>query len=280
MQRIEVFQSLWAMSRRHLNGAVPPLPNQLEMIAGAGFAGVDIVHGDFDGKIVAPLLRHNRLGCTITAFPRSVDALEPAIRMASELGARHLNIIGKVYPFSVSEGAAIVDGWLNLCDNAGVVATVETHRDCITTDLHYTLQLMEAAPRMPLCADLSHFVVGREFSLPLSDQIQQQIDRVLDRSLAFQGRIASREQIQVPIGFPQHRQWVALFQQWWKSGFSRWRSRSAASATLNFLCELGPPEYAITDANGMELSDRWEEALQIKQIAENLWKETEGAAAR
>ncbi len=274
MQKLEVFQSLWAMSRRHTNGVVPDLATQFERIATAGFAGVDIVLGDFSTAEVAPLLQTHHLTCTITAFPDSIQALAPAIEMADQLNARHLNIIGKVYPFSIDEGAAFITGWLELCRNAGIVATIETHRDCITTDLHYTLQLMDAVPDIPLCADLSHFVVGREFSLPLSTQVESQIEMVLNQSTAFQGRIASREQIQVPIDFPQHQRWVELFQRWWTYGFASWKQRSASDATLNFLCEFGPPEYAITDADGQELSDRWLEALKIKAMVERIWQTT------
>ena len=50
-----------------------------------------------------------------------------------------------------------------------------------------------------------------------------------------------------------------------------WRERSAADATLVFLCELGPPAYAITDAHGAELSDRWQEALTIRRWVEAIW---------
>jgi hypothetical protein len=43
-----------------------------------------------------------------------------------------------------------------------------------------------------------------------------------------------------------------------------WRQRNSDGDCI-FLCELGPPEYAMTDANGCELSNRWDEALQIKR---------------
>ena len=39
--------------------------------------------------------------------------------------------------------------------------------------------------------------------------------------------------------------------------------------------EVGPPPYAITDGKQLELSDRWEEALQIKGWAEQIWAELE-----
>ena len=52
-----------------------------------------------------------------------------------------------------------------------------------------------------------------------------------------------------------------------------WRQRNKQDATLRFLCELGPPPYAMTDGDRRELSDRWEEALQIKGWVEDIWTE-------
>lgn len=106
------------MSRRHTNGVVEPLAEQFNMIANAGYAGVDIVYGDFSTDAIEPLLREHQLACTITAFPDSIQALRPAIDMAMALGARHVNIIGKVYPFGVDDGARYVNGWLDLCREA------------------------------------------------------------------------------------------------------------------------------------------------------------------
>lgn len=161
---------------------------------------------------------------------------------------------------------------MELCQQADVAVSIETHRDCLTTDLHFTLQLMHAVPQMPLCADLSHFVVGREFSWPITALVQSQIEAILDRSVSFQGRVASREQIQLQISFPQHQPWFDLFADWWRYGFSSWKTRNNCDARLNFLCELGPREYAMTGVDGLELSDRWQEALILKSRVEDIWK--------
>ena len=126
---------------------------------------------------------------------------------------------------------------------------------------------------MRLCADLSHFVVDREFRAPIPPVDQGYIDRILERSDCFQGRIAGREQVQLQINFPQHQEWVEIFRRWWKQGMRSWRQRNHDDATLRFLCELGPPPYAMTDGDCLELSDRWDEALQIKGWVENIWAE-------
>ena len=62
------------------------------------------------------------------------------------------------------------------------------------------------------------------------------------------------------------RQLVARFK-----GIALWRERSAPDAELVFLCELGPPPYAMTDANQRELSDRWAEALTIRDWVRESW---------
>ena len=274
MQKLEVFQSLWAMTTRPWQGEEMPLAEMFETIAAAGFDGVDIVYGDYPESELSRLLARHGLACTVTAFPASVDALQPALQLARALDARHLNIIGAVYPFGVAEGAEYVRGWLDMCHRAGMPVTIETHRDCITTDLHYTLQLMDAVPEMQLCADLSHFVVGREFKWPITAEVQAQVESVLDRSASFQGRVASREQIQLQVSFAHHREWFDQFAAWWRYGFDSWRRRHPDDAVLNFLCELGPREYAMTGPDGAELSDRFEEALIIRERVRDIWAKT------
>ena len=122
----------------------------------------------------------------------------------------------------------------------------ETHRDGLLNDLYYTLQIIDLVPEIRLCADLSHFVVDREFRSPIPEIDQEYIHRVLERSDCFQGRIANREQVQIQINFPQHQEWVEIFKGWWKDGMRMWRNRNDDNATLVFLCELGPRPYAIT----------------------------------
>jgi hypothetical protein len=195
--------------------------------------------------------------------------------MAKDFDARFVNIIGRVMPISIAEMVPVVRAWITMGAEEGVAVHFETHRNCITNDLFTNLQLLDAIPELTLCADLSHMLVDREFWYPISSENQAFIHRLLERSACFQGRVASREQIQVQLSFPQHKKWFDVFADWWEEGFRHWRQRSDADAALNFLCELGPAEYAMTGADGFELSDRWEETLTMRRRVESIWANLE-----
>ena len=49
---------------------------------------------------------------------------------------------------------------------------------------------------------------------------------------------------------------------------------------LTFLCELGPPPYAVTGSDGRELSDRWQDALVMKDMIRKLWDRIAAEDAR
>lgn len=247
------------------------------MAAEAGYHGLCIdpaVHEIEACRQLAPLYREHGLKCMVNAFPATVEELSPLLDLAVDMEACLVNVIGQVMPLTVTEGVPVIRRWMDDAASAGLPLLFETHRDCTLNDLYYTLQLIEQVPEMRLCADLSHFVIDREMRLPLSQRDRAYMQRILERSDCFQGRVANREQIQVQIGFPQHQDWVEQFRQWWREGISGWRARNANDATLVFLCELGPPPYAMTDARGRELSDRWQEALTIREWVEQIWQDS------
>jgi hypothetical protein len=275
MQKLAVYQSLWAMDRRIPGKAEAPVEEHFKRIAEAGYHGIclDPAVNEIDDMLkLKPLFEQHQLGCMVNAFPHSREEMRPLLEFAQEMNACHVNALGTEIPLAVEEGAGMVRGWLDDADRVGMPLLFETHRDSLLNDLGYTIQLLDAVPEMRLCADLSHFVVDREIRLPLNARDEEYFQRLLQRSDCFQGRVASSEQVQIQIGFAQHQKWVEQFRQWWTEGMSLWRQRNADDATLVFLCELGPPPYAITNADGLELSDRWEEALLIRQWVESGWE--------
>ncbi|WP_019528028.1 sugar phosphate isomerase/epimerase family protein [Dasania marina] len=278
MQKLEVFQSLWAMEQRHPEKPERSLEESFAMIAEAGYHGVCLdldAEGIDDALQSKPLFDKYNLKAMANGFPSKMKDMKTIIATAKEFNCVTLNIISGVMPVSVAGAIPVIYRWMEEAEQAGMPLTFETHREGILNDLYYTLEVIDAIPELRICADLSHFVLDREFVAPISSRDQGYINRVMDRADSFQGRIASREQIQVQIDFPQHQQWVEIFKGWWKDGMREWRKRNPNDATLIFLCELGPPPYAITDANQLELSDRWQEALTIKSWAEDIWQELE-----
>jgi peptide-methionine (S)-S-oxide reductase len=64
---------------------------------------------------------------------------------------------------------------------------------------------------------------------------------------------------------------VERFTGWWRYGIEDWLARADTPQSLSFTCELGPPPYAITGADGREISDRWAEALKMKALIRQVW---------
>ena len=247
------------------------------MVADAGFDGICLDPSVDEIEVsrrLKPLFEQHDLGCMINAFPFTDDEMLPLLDLAVEMRACQVNVISGVMPIEPRDAVPVVRRWIAEARDRNMPLLFETHRDSLLNDLYYTLHLMELVPEMRLCADLSHFVVDREMREPINARDQAWISAVLRRSDCFQGRVASREQVQIQIGFAQHRAWVEVFKAWWHEGIAAWRARNGDDATLVFLCELGPPPYAITDANREELSDRWQEALQIRDWAKSIWAET------
>jgi hypothetical protein len=275
--RLQVYQALWAMDR--LVSPEASLSEKFDRVREAGFHGMAIDLGALtmaQAQETIPHFARTGLLGGLTAFPGSVEGLRPALELAHRIKAPFVVVVGQEMPVRLADMVPVIEGWLRVAEQEGMPIQFETHRNCITNDLYTTVQLLDAIPAMRLAADLSHYVVDREMPCPPPPSLQRLISQVLERSDSFQGRVAARGQIQLPLGFPQNAKWVALFRSWWKEGFRAWRAQhSSDGAPLVFLCELGPPDYALTGADGRELSDRWAESMLLAQWARELWKEVE-----
>lgn len=263
------------MEQRIPGQAELPTETHLKTIADAGYHGACVdpnVAEIPESLALAPYFEDLGLKCMVNAFPHSEDSLKPLLDMAATLNATQVNIIAQVMPRSPEAAVPIIEGWLDLAKQYPFPVLMETHRNSTLNDLFYTLDILEKVPQLRLCADLSHFVVDRELSLPLSAVDQQYFDDIIQRSDSFQGRISSNQQVQIAIEFEQHAPWVAQYLKWWEDGLRAWSERSDSNDTMRFLVELGPPPYAITNEHQRELSDRWSEGLLIRQWVESLWQ--------
>jgi hypothetical protein len=276
MQTLSIYQSLWAMERRHSDGFERSLEENVEMIRGAGYAGVstDYRNRDYVRRLTG-LLKPGGLQAEGQCFPKTIDDLKPVLEIATEFGVHHIDIQPDVRPRRLQDCIPLLEGWRRLSEQVDFPVLIETHRDRMTTDLYFTLDLLDCFPDLKLLADLSHFLVGREFAWPVEEENHAMIHRILDNSWAFHGRVASREQVQIEISFPHHQIWLDLFLGWWDYGFRSWRKRAAPDDNLVFTCELGPKPYAITGPDGNDTTDRWREGLIIKERVEKVWRESQ-----
>ena len=275
MQKILFLQSLWAMERRHTDGVERTLEQNVEMIKKAGYDGLSgqYVKRD-DVRRLAALAKAEGLAIEGQCFPQTVDDLKPILELATEFGLHHLDLQPDVRPRRLNDCVPIVEGWRRLMEEVDFPVYIETHRDRMTTDLFFVLDLLECFPDLRLLGDLSHFLVGREFATPIDDVNHAMIHRVLENCWAFHGRVASREQVQIEISFPHHKMWLDIFLGWWEYGFRSWRKRSAADAETTFTCELGPKPYSITGRDGNDTTDRWAEALMMRDRVREIWEKS------
>jgi len=273
MQKLLFLQSMWAMERRHTDGIERTLEQNVEMILGAGYDGISMSFTNPDAaRRVSALLKPHGKVMEAQCFPREVDDLKPMLELCTEVGVHHLDIQADVRPRKIADCVPLIEGWRRLAEQVGFPVYFETHRDRMTTDLYFTLDLLDRFPDLPLLGDLSHFLVGREFATPISDENHAYMHRVIDNSWAFHGRVASREQVQIEISYPHHRIWLDIFLDWWSYGFKSWRRRAGPDDSLAFVCELGPKPYAISGRDGNDTVDRWHEALLLREHVRKIWE--------
>jgi hypothetical protein len=231
MQRLLVYQSLWAMERRRPDGLEWSLDEKLEMIRAAGFDGAGVRFFDRAyAREVTAKLRAWGLSWQAQCYPRTVDELRPVLEHVAEFGADHVNLQADVRPHTVAECVPLIEGWRALARGRRRRAAL---RDPSRPDDDRSLLHAASARSLPRPApDRRPLALRRRARVRLAGLRREPSPdaSVIDQCWGFHGRVASREQIQVQISFPHQREWLELFMGWWEYGFRSWRRRAPADA--------------------------------------------------
>ncbi|EDY84594.1 hypothetical protein VDG1235_4226 [Verrucomicrobiia bacterium DG1235] len=242
------------------------LDGRYQAIQAAGFTGVQ------DGDAEAcQQLGLNRAGSGRINVPSEV---EPLVESHLSQGF----VASTLHVGWGTEDDSEVDKLLNqinrISRNYRYPLYIETHRATITQDSWRTVQMTKRFPDIRFNGDFSHWYTGHEMVYGDWNAKLEFIKPVLDRVRFLHGRIATPGAIQAPLSPNPQSEYIAHFRQIWQCCFTGFLASATTGDYLIFAPELLPPSiyYAQThlEPSGapQESSDRWQDALFLKQIAE------------
>ena len=93
MQKLMIFQSLWAMERRHTDGYERSLDESIAMIAEAGFDGISAHYTNRADVIrLNDAIRGTGLKIEGVCFPCTVEDLRLPLALATEFPVSHIDL--------------------------------------------------------------------------------------------------------------------------------------------------------------------------------------------
>jgi len=206
----------------------------------------------------------------------SIDRLEQldvAISLAKKAGTPYVDVMTGPYTVPETEAVRLIRAISDRFKAEKIALALQTHRGLVTQDLLRTVEYTKAVPDLRFDLDLSHYFVAGEVGEDLTPQALSAFEMILARAVMLDGRVSNGEQVQIDIGpsgdNPHARRFAAL----WKKVMVLWLKRAKPGDILPFRIELGPPNYAILDLQGREISDRWAQTLVLRTLAERLFNE-------
>ena len=273
--RLQIGQSQWALNGLPMNASTQWTPDEkFARCKAAGFEHIECwIEDDENGAQVIELLGQHNLGYALGHRPMNVEATRKKIEFAAKTGAKWLMCQPATAFHSLDEVVQIVRAGSQMAADNGVHYFVETHRNNFTETIPQTLRLIEAVPEIAITADFSHFVVVGEFYGWEAEGALERMQPIIERVAHTHGRISNGEAVQVDVGDGDGAQGTPahFFTRLWAAIFERFRRDAKPGDVMPFTSELGPPRYAITLPDGSEFSDRWQQSLVMKKLAERAW---------
>ena len=269
--RLRVQHSLWSLRKLPMNAENEwTLDEKFARVREAGFEAVECWLGDNDEQEVTDALRRHGLRLVLGHRPFTPEDSEKTLDRALRLGADFVFAQPGDAFMPLETVAELVRAGQQMARERNLPFFVETHRNNFSENLPQTFQLIEAVPDIRFTGDLSHFVVVGEFYGWKEERAIERMRPVLQRVSHLHGRISNGEQVQVDVG-DGSGQTAQFFVEIWATAMRHWLGDAGPGDVFPFASELGPPRYAITLPDGSEFSDRWEQSLVMKRLAEQAW---------
>ncbi len=280
--RLEVEQAIWAMGGLPRGAPAWNREQQVARIAGAPFDGfmVFLPSAESDQDEYRALAQKHNLALTLQCAPSSGEDLHVALSAAKRMDARALVAMIRPTFVTYDEGAAKIRAMMVLAREAKMPFYVETHRGSITQDLLLTGEWARTIDSIQFHADLSHFVVSYSVGGVARGRIAEVFDAVLARTGMLDGRVGNGQQVQIDVGPSGDNEHAARFARWWKTAMVSWLRGAGPGDVFVFKSELGPPPYSIVNESGEELSDRWAQALVLRDLGIRTWNAAVKEAGR
>jgi sugar phosphate isomerase/epimerase len=272
--RLQIQHSLWSLIGLPMNGDVEwTIPEKLQRVKAAGFEGVECWLNDQDEAERRAALDKEGLRLTLGHHPHTLDDVKATVARAKRLNADFVfaQPLNPFYP--IKDAAVFLREARKIAHEEGLALFVETHRNNVPESLNQALQLIEEIPEVRFTGDFSHFVVVSEFYGLEYERAIERMMPVLCRTSHLHGRISNGEAVQVDVGDGSGAT-AQFFVQIWTAVMREWRKDAGPGDVFPFASELGPPRYAITLPDGKEFSDRWEQSLVMKRLAERAWHQS------
>jgi sugar phosphate isomerase/epimerase len=246
------------------------LAEKFARVRAAGFEGIECWLSDEEEARHRTELDRNGLRLTVGHHPHTLEDVRKTVAQAKRLNADFV-FAQPLNPYvPIQEAAKFCREARKIANDQGLAFFVETHRNNVPESLNQALQLIDAYPEVRFTGDFSHFVLVGEFYGLEYERAVERLMPVLSRTSHMHGRVSNGEAVQVDVGYGSGDT-AQFFVQIWTAAMRAWRQEAGPGDVFPFATELGPPRYALTLPDGKEFSDRWEQSLVMKKLAEQAW---------
>jgi hypothetical protein len=271
--------NVWGLEKIPAGAPEWSLEEKIERLAQAG--GFDAIdrYTPADAKSMAAVEELDRLtkkhGFKV-GMATSIDRLEQidvAVALAKKAGTPYVDVMTGPYTMPEDDAVRLIRAISDRFRAEKIALAVQTHRGLVTQDLVRTVAYTRAIPDLRFDLDLSHYFVAGEIGEDLTADGRNAFEPILERAVMMDGRVSNGEQVQIDIGPTGDNAYARRFAALWKKVMVSWLKRARPGDVLPFRIELGPPNYAILDLEGREISDRWAQTLVLRALAEGLFNE-------